>query len=85
MYYIPLLIVCSLSPGYVGDKDAGATCLKFSDALEVHYYRLSDCETRVREIQQEVFTHKDRLAEKLPGPWHFRGRCIAPVLDEKET
>jgi len=85
MYYLPLLIVCSLAPGYVGDKDSGSTCLQFWERPEVHYTTLEQCANRVRELQQEIMRRPERLAIEIPGPYHFRGKCLAPVIDEKST
>lgn len=83
MFYLPLLIVCSLAPGFVGDTDTGATCIKFSDAVETKYYTLADCERRIREIQESVLADVEKLNGLIPGPWHFKGNCVAPIIDEK--
>jgi len=84
MFYVVLVIVCSLEPGFVGDKDSGATCLKFFDRPEVHYYTLEDCSTRAREIVDAVRADTARLEIKLPGPWSYRAKCYVPVIDEHQ-
>lgn len=82
MIFLPILIVCSLQMGYVGDTDSGPTCLKFVNRPEIHYDTHAKCYQRLREITDSVIEHKDRLSLQLPGPWHFRGHCYVPVIDE---
>jgi len=83
MYFIPILIVCSLNAGFLGDVDSGATCLKFFDRPEVHYLKLDDCAARLREMLDSVRGAADRLTIQLPGPWRYIGKCTVPVIDER--
>jgi len=79
--FLPLLLVCSLQVGYLGDTQSGATCVKFTDATVVHY-TLRQCETRVREMLDEVMSRQEKLNNQLPGPWRFHGKCVMEVINE---
>ncbi|MDR4483840.1 MAG: hypothetical protein R3B95_11610 [Nitrospirales bacterium] len=83
MYYIPLLIICSLNPGFVGDPDTGATCRKFHDLNDqVGYRTLSGCERRVKDMQDEILLDRDKLSRILPGPYRLKGYCVMETLSE---
>ncbi len=82
MYYLPLLIVCSLSPGFTGDEATGPTCIKIFDAYETHYLTLTDCAARVRQLVEGTKNRTGQLAMTIPGPWRYSGKCIVEVIDE---
>lgn len=82
MYYVALLFVCSVSAGYVGDAESGATCIKFFDRPEIQYPTLTDCSKRVREILEAVTADTERLHQRLPGPWRYSGKCVVAVIEE---
>jgi hypothetical protein len=84
MFYLVLVIVCSIDPGFVGDHDSGSTCVKFYDRPEIHYYTLEKCATRAREIVDAIRADTARLEVTLPGPWSYRGKCYVPVIDENQ-
>jgi hypothetical protein len=81
--YLAFLIICSLAPGYMGDGDTGPTCIRIRDDVETHYRSLSDCESRTREMFVQISADPQWLSNKIPGPYHYRGQCVVPVLDEK--
>ena len=85
MIFLPVLIVCSLHVSFVGDPDSGPTCLKFVNRPEIHYDSYTTCKTRLWEIVESVKSNLDRLEIQLPGPWHFKGDCYIPTVDEKLT
>lgn len=82
MYYLPILLVCSLHTLFVGDADSGPTCIKLSNAAEIHYGSYTECTARVRELVESAKANTARLELILPGPWHYRGHCYIPVVDE---
>jgi len=84
MFYVALVIVCSINAGFVGDHDTGPTCLKFFDRPVVHYYTLDDCATRAREIVDSIRNDTQSLSGIIPGPWSFKGKCFVPVIDENQ-
>lgn len=83
MGFIPILIVCSLATGYVGDKDSGSTCRRFFDRPEILYPTLQACNERLEELSQAVKVNEQWLVSELPRPWEFKGHCVTPMTNEK--
>lgn len=83
MIYLPLILVCSLAPGFLGDADTGATCRLFHDLRQPGYATLTECRARVEEMAEELLADKKKLHAILPGPWSVKGRCEMEVLNEK--
>ena len=81
MYFLPILLVCSLAPGFMGDADTGATCVKFHDQQRQPYTE-AQCSTRLRTMFDEITSHEEALSLLLPGPWRYKGSCEGQVIDE---
>ena len=81
MYFLPILLVCSLAPGFTGDADTGATCVKFRDQGRATYTE-AQCSTRLRAMFDEITGNEEALSLLLPGPWRYRGSCQGQVIDE---
>lgn len=82
MYFIPILLVCSLNIPFLGDQDSGPTCRTFKDRPEIHYLTLAECKTRLRAIVDEIQGDVDKLHRIIPGPWSYKGNCVIPVISE---
>ena len=74
MFYIPLLIVCSLSSPEL-------PCMRFHDAIETPYYTQKACQERLQQIYNEVVFRKQQIENALPGPYSFRPVCTVPRSD----
>jgi len=83
MLYIPLLIVCSLNPGFIGDSDTGPTCVVYRDQLQTGYPSLIQCKERVGQIVIEVKEDAAILKKTIPGPYEFRGKCAVPANEAR--
>jgi hypothetical protein len=84
MVYLPLVLICSLVPGFLGDRDSGSTCRMFYDLRQpLGYVTLTACQKRVEEMSEELFADKAKLHRIVPGPWSVKGTCEMEVLNEK--
>lgn len=77
MWFIPVLIVCSVSLG----SEAEA-CVRFQDRPVVRYMTFDQCSGRLREFLESVKSNTPKLNILVPGAWSYEGRCEVPVISE---
>jgi hypothetical protein len=71
MYYLPLLILCSLS-------SPDLPCMRFKDAIQTPYFTEAACTARLEAIYREVTQAPWKVKRNLPGPYKVRALCTVP-------
>ena len=81
--FLPILYLCSFA---LMDCDFASAPkgMVFRERPEVLYSSIAECQTRVRELEQNVNSEafQRRLLQSMPLPWRVFGVCQEPVLDE---
>ena len=78
MYYIVIVLACSLNAAFLATPEHGLLCVKFIDSPEQHYVTLEQCERRARKIYADVNLRIHELETRLPGPYQWSYKCLVP-------
>ena len=82
--FLPILFVCSFVLMDCDFKHAPKGMV-FRERPEILYSSIEQCQSRVRELQQNINSEafSRRLLQSMPLPWRVVGICQEPVLDER--
>ena len=78
MYYVVLVLACSLNAAFLATPEHGALCVKFVDSPVQHYVTLEQCRRRAQVIFASMAMDLSQLEAVLPGPYQWSYQCDVP-------